>query len=257
MSGTRLLRALDDDAIAFLRHKRDMTRSSGSDTAVTALEDLLDEIADHGVFGAAIRTVLERIDADNNNAGEVLTGLEQKVPDLSEDLLSFFHDRLKVFLRDRGVPHDVIDACLAMPGSDDLWLVVTRAEALAEVLATEDGENLLQGFKRANNILTQAEEADGVEYSFGADLKFAEHQTEKDLFASLEAADAKIQPALAAEDFRTAMTAMAALRPQVDAFFEAVQVNSDNQVLRRNRLNMLSRIRTVCLQVADLRAIGG
>ncbi|MEM8579670.1 MAG: glycine--tRNA ligase subunit beta, partial [Pseudomonadota bacterium] len=173
------------------------------------------------------------------------------------DLLSFFHDRLKVYLRDRNIPHDVIDACLAMPGNDDLRLVVNRAEALAEVLATEDGENLLQGFKRANNILAQAEEADGVEYSFGADLKFAEHQTEKDLFAALESADAKIQPALADEDFRTAMSAMAALRPHVDAFFEAVQVNSDNQVLRRNRLNMLSRIRSVCAQVADLRLIGG
>ncbi|MEM9394772.1 MAG: glycine--tRNA ligase subunit beta [Pseudomonadota bacterium] len=177
--------------------------------------------------------------------------------DAASDLRAFFHDRLKVYLRDRGIPHDVIDACLAMPGNDDLRLVVNRAEALAEVLATEDGENLLQGFKRANNILAQAEEADGVEYSFGADLKFAEHQTEKDLFAALDSADAKIQPALADEDFRTAMSAMAALRPHVDAFFEAVQVNSDNQVLRRNRLNMLSRIRSVCAQVADLRLIGG
>ncbi|MDJ0858766.1 MAG: glycine--tRNA ligase subunit beta [Dinoroseobacter sp.] len=243
--------------LAILRHKLDMARPNGSDSELTALEDLLHEIADHGVFGAAVRTVLERIGKTDDDAGAVLTGLETKVPDLSDDLLSFFHDRLKVYLRDRRVPHDVIDACLAMPGNDDLWLVVSRAEALAEVLATEDGENLLQGFKRANNILAQAEEADGVEYSFGADLKFVEHEAEKALFEALEKADAVIQPALAAEDFRSAMTAMAALRPQVDAFFEAVQVNSENQVLRRNRLNMLSRIRAVCLQVADLHRIGG
>ncbi|MDJ0992411.1 MAG: glycine--tRNA ligase subunit beta [Dinoroseobacter sp.] len=243
--------------LAILRHKLDMARPNGSDSELTALEDLLHEIADHGVFGAAVRTVLERIGKTDDDAGAVLSGLEKKVPDLSDDLLSFFHDRLKVYLRDRRVPHDVIDACLAMPGNDDLWLVVSRAEALAEVLATEDGENLLQGFKRANNILAQAEEADGVEYSFGADLKFVEHEAEKALFEALEKADAVIQPALAAEDFRSAMTAMAALRPQVDAFFEAVQVNSENQVLRRNRLNMLSRIRAVCLQVADLHRIGG
>ena len=78
------------------------------------------------------------------------------------DLLGFFHDRLKVFLRDKGIPHDVIDACLAMPGADDLVLLVKRAEALEAFLRTSDGENLVQGFKRANNILSQAEEADGV-----------------------------------------------------------------------------------------------
>ncbi len=98
------------------------------------------------------------------------------------DLLAFFHDRLKVHLRDQGIRHDVIDACLAMPGNDDLTLLVKRAEALAAFLKTDDGTNLLQGFKRANNILTQAEEKDGVEYSFGADPKFAEDEAERTLF---------------------------------------------------------------------------
>ncbi|MEO1641150.1 MAG: glycine--tRNA ligase subunit beta [Pseudomonadota bacterium] len=176
---------------------------------------------------------------------------------LRGDLLSFFHDRLKVFLRDKGIRHDVIDACLQMPGSDDLTLLVKRAEALAATLATDDGENLIQGFKRANNILTQAEEADGVEYSYGADLKFAEEDAEKALFAALDAADAKIGPAMAAEDFSTAMTAMAALRGPIDQFFTDVQVNADSQVLRRNRLNLLSRIRKICLSVADLTKIEG
>ncbi|MCB2111111.1 MAG: glycine--tRNA ligase subunit beta [Rhodobacteraceae bacterium] len=174
-----------------------------------------------------------------------------------DDLLAFFHDRLKVHLRDQGIRHDVIDACLAMPGNDDLTLLVKRAEALAAFLKTDDGENLLQGFKRANNILTQAEGKDGVEYSFGADPKFAEGPEERALFAALDRAEAAIAPAMKSEDFAAAMSAMAALRASIDAFFEAVQVNSDNAVVRRNRLNLLSRIRQICLSVADLTRLEG
>jgi glycyl-tRNA synthetase beta chain len=172
-----------------------------------------------------------------------------------EDLLSFFHDRLKVFLKDEGISHDVIDASLAMPGNDDLLLLVNRAKALAAFLKTDDGGNLIQGFKRANNILSQAEDKDGVEYSYGADIKFAEDDTEKALFKALDAADANIAPAMAAEDFATAMSAMADLRAPIDAFFETVQINADSEVLRRNRLNLLHRIRTICLSVADLRKL--
>ncbi|MCA0961473.1 glycine--tRNA ligase subunit beta [Salipiger bermudensis] len=182
-----------------------------------------------------------------------MQGLEEK----RADLLAFFHDRLKVYLKGEGVRHDVIDAVLAMPGNDDLAQVVRRATALGEVLGTEDGANLVQGFKRANNILTQAEEKDGVEYSFGADAKFAEVDEEKALFAALDAADARIKPALANEDFAEAMSAMAALRAPIDAFFEAVQVNAESPVVRRNRLNLLSRIRMSCLQVADLNRLEG
>ncbi|MGB7319980.1 MAG: DALR anticodon-binding domain-containing protein, partial [Albidovulum sp.] len=176
---------------------------------------------------------------------------------IAADLLSFFHDRLKVHLRDEGIRHDVIDACLAMQGNDDLTLLVKRAEALGAFLKTDDGTNLLQGFKRANNIITQAEEKDGVEYSYGADVKFAEEQAERTLFAALDTAEAAITPAMTAEDFGAAMTAMASLRAPIDAFFEAVQVNSDNEIVRRNRLNLLSRIRQICLSVADLNKIEG
>ncbi|MGN0932483.1 glycine--tRNA ligase subunit beta [Falsigemmobacter intermedius] len=173
------------------------------------------------------------------------------------DLLGFIHDRLKVFLKDEGIRHDVIDACLAMPGNDDITLLVKRARALSAMLATEDGTNLIQGFKRANNILTQAEAKDGVEYSFGPDIKFAEGDEEKALFAALDQAEAAITPAMASEDFASAMAAMAALRAPIDAFFTAVQVNSDNQLVRRNRLNLLHRIRAICGQVADLARIDG
>ena len=220
-----------------------------------ALRDqLLREIAHHGVFGSAVRAVIDQIEGD---APEWIAEVEQHSNDLSDDLLAFIHDRLKVHLRDEGIRHDVIDACLAMPNRDDLALLVTRATALSETLATEDGGNLVQGFKRANNILTQAEEKDGVEYSFGADPKFAESDEEKALFAALDTAEAEIAPAMAKEDFAAAMAAMAALRGPIDAFFEAVQVNSDNQVVRRNRLNLLSRIRQTCLQVADLTRVEG
>jgi glycyl-tRNA synthetase beta chain len=175
----------------------------------------------------------------------------------SVDLLSFMHDRLKVYLKDQGIRHDIIDACIAMEGNDDLTLLVKRARALSDTLKTDDGENLLQAFKRANNILSQAEEADGVEYSFGADVKFAETDEERALFAALDAAEATITPAMATQDFTTAMSAMAGLRPALDAFFDAVQINSDNGTQRRNRLNLLSRIRTLCTSVADLTLIAG
>ncbi|MCL7406393.1 glycine--tRNA ligase subunit beta [Paradonghicola geojensis] len=173
------------------------------------------------------------------------------------DLLSFFHDRLKVFLRDEGIRHDVIDACLAMDGSDDIALLVKRARALQDMMGTEDGTNLLQGYKRASNILSQAEDKDGVEYSFGADVKFAEGDAEKALFAALDTAEAAIAPAMKAEDFAVAMSAMASLRGPIDGFFEAVQVNSENEIIRRNRLNLLSRIRTICTSVADLSRVEG
>ncbi|MBC7164991.1 MAG: glycine--tRNA ligase subunit beta [Roseovarius sp.] len=185
-----------------------------------------------------------------------IADLETK-PQNASDLLAFLHDRLKVHLRDEGLRHDVIDACLAMPGNDDLTLLVHRARALGDFLKTDDGENLLQGFKRANNILRQAEEKDGVEYSYGADVKFAETDEERALFAALDRAEPQITQALEAEDFAAAMAAMAALRAPIDAFFEAVQVNADNAVIRRNRLNLLSRIRTICLQVADLAQVAG
>ena len=195
------------------------------------------------------------------------------------DLLTFFHDRLKVFLKDQGIRHDVIDACLAMPGNDDLTLLVKRATALQATLQTEDGANLVQGFKQANNlwtqamekdgykdsdafktaisILDQAEAADGVEYSFGPDPKFAETDEERALFAALDQAEAIITPAMAKEDFATAMQAMAALRSPIKAFFATTQINTENQIVRRNRLNLLHRIRTICLSVADLTKLDG
>jgi glycyl-tRNA synthetase beta chain len=175
----------------------------------------------------------------------------------SEDLLSFLHDRLKVYLKDQGIRHDIIDACIAMPNNDDLTLLVKRARALSDTLKTDDGENLLQAFKRANNILSQAEAGSNIEYSHGGDIKYAEEDVERALFKALDAAEAVIAPAMQQQDFVTAMSAMASLRPTLDAFFDAVQINTDNDIVRRNRLNLLGRIRTLCASVADLTKIDG
>jgi glycyl-tRNA synthetase beta chain len=235
-----------------------VTATSGE---IAALKEILVEIGQHGVFGAAYRTVMDRLKDEDNapdlSEGSLLESLSTGLPGKSTDLLNFFHDRLKVYLRDEGIPHDVIDACLVMPGADDLTLLVKRARALAAFLKTDDGDPLLQGYKRASNILHAEEAKDGVEYRYGADVKFAQTDEERALFAALETAQAAITPALAIDDFETALTLMAQLRAPVDAFFDAVQVNTDAQIIRRNRLNLLNQIRDICTRVADLSRIDG
>ena len=243
----------------FLRHKIHLN-GDADEHDLAALHDILEEIGDHGVFGAAFHTVMDKLhgnDQPQPSEGSLLRSIGDLVPDLSTDLLAFIHDRLKVYLRDEGIRHDIIDACIGMPGNDDLNLLVKRARALSRPLETEDGANLVQGFKRANNILIQAEEKDGVEYSYGADVKYAETDSEKALFAALQAGEPQIEAALKAEDFVAAVTEMAALRAPVDAFFEDVKINADSEVLRRNRLNLLNQIRGICGQVADLTRIEG
>ena len=244
-----------------LRHKISLNRKKASEGEIDTLEEVLDQIGEFGVFGSAFRAVVDKLkkrdDAPDTSDGSLLRTVGELVPDLNADLLAFFHERLKVYLRDQGLKHDVIDACLMLDGGDDLWLISARAKALGAILKTEDGENLVQGFKRANNILTQAEEKDGVEYSFGPDVKYAEVPEEKELFAALETAEAAISKANDAEDFTAAMEAMAKLRAPIDAFFEAVQVNTDKDVVRRNRLNLLGKIRDICMQAADLTKLEG
>ena len=135
--------------------------------------------------------------------------------------------------------------------------LTARARALNDFLATENGENLIQGYKRAKNILDQAEAADGVEYSYGADPKHAETGEETVLFDALATARPDIDDALSAENYPAAMVALADLRGPIDGFFEAVQVNSDVSLLRRNRLNLLSEIVRTCEKIADLSHIAG
>lgn len=199
--------------------------------------------------------LLEKQEIDEGHRNTLDAGREYL--GLSDDLLSFFHDRLKVHLKAENIRHDVIDAALSMEPADDLTLVVARARALQSFLNTPDGENLIQGYKRSANILAQAEQKDGVEYRFGADAKYAETPEETALFDALEAARKAIAPAVAEEQFEAAMGEMAKLRAPIDAFFEAVQVNADSDIIRRNRLNLLHDITETCGSVADLTKIEG
>ncbi|GAB5445620.1 glycine--tRNA ligase subunit beta [Gymnodinialimonas sp.] len=210
-----------------------------------------------GVDTTADGEGLSIIRGENDPWTELLGFMPKPVLGADHDLLAFFHDRLKVHLRSESIRHDVIDAALSMPPTDDLTLVVARARALQAFLDTPDGENLIQGYKRSANILAQAEAKDGVEYRYGADVKYAETDEERALFTALEAARKAIGPALQDERFEEAMTQMAKLRAPIDAFFEVVQVNAENDIIRRNRLNLLHDISETCGSVADLTKIEG
>jgi glycyl-tRNA synthetase beta chain len=175
----------------------------------------------------------------------------------SEDLLSFFADRLKVALKEKGIRHDLIDAVFSLGGEDDLVRLVARVEALQSFLRTDDGANLLAGYKRAANILRDEEKKDKRSYAGDVRENLLTEPAEKDLFAALTMARAAIAPLLEKEDFAAAMQQMAALRVPVDAFFEGVKVNADDPKIRENRLNLLSSLRTTLHGVADFSKIEG
>ncbi|CAN1491182.1 GlyS Glycyl-tRNA synthetase, beta subunit [Rhabdaerophilaceae bacterium] len=175
------------------------------------------------------------------------------------DLLSFFHDRLKVMLRDSGARHDLVDAVLANgEANDDLLLVVRRVEALGIFLDSEDGKSLLAGAKRATNILRAEEKKDSEGAFEGAsDPDLLNEPSERALHEALSVAGEAASVALVRQDFAAAMRAMAALRGPVDSFFEAVMVNAENAEIRKNRLALLATLRRVTRQVADFSKISG
>jgi glycyl-tRNA synthetase beta chain len=169
------------------------------------------------------------------------------------DLLSFFHDRLKVYLKDQGARHDLIDAVIT-PQADDLLAIVHRVEALGTFLDTEDGKNLLSGTRRAANILA-AEEKKGTEVAGAVDPSLFREETEKDLFEAVSKAELEAREAIGREDFAAAMRALSKLRVPVDAFFEKVLVNDEDVAVRANRLALLARIRAATGEVADFSRI--
>ncbi|KAB1070860.1 glycine--tRNA ligase subunit beta [Methylobacterium planeticum] len=176
------------------------------------------------------------------------------------DLLAFFADRLKVYLRDQGARHDLIDAVFALPGQDDLLMVVRRVEALGKFLETDDGRNLLAGSKRAANILRIEEKKDGRAYESEPDaglIASAGQPEERALFEALSVARRDASAAVAAEDFAGAMRALSTLRAPVDAFFETVTVNAEDAGLRANRLALLNALRAATREVADFSKIEG
>lgn len=176
------------------------------------------------------------------------------------DLLAFLVDRLKVYLRDHGARHDLIDAVFALPGQDDLTSAVHRVEALGRFLDSEDGANLLAGFKRAANILRIEEKKDGKAFDAAPDLALIQERgqiEEKALAVALARSREEAQAAIAKEDFEAAMRALSQLRAPVDAFFEKVTVNAEDPALRDNRLRLLHALREATRAVADFSLIQG
>jgi len=209
-----------------------------------------------------LKTLVERL---TKEWGEKLAAKAELKPGVSrtaitsieDDLLSFFADRLKVQLREQGARHDLVDAVFALEGQDDLVLIVRRVEALAKFLDTEDGKNLLAGYKRATNIIRIEEKKDAREYVGKPDPQLYRQVEEQELAAAIERAQAEAGAAVAREDFAAAMSAMAGLRLHVDAFFDKVTVNVEDKALRENRLKLLNEIRTATRAVADFSRIEG
>jgi glycyl-tRNA synthetase beta chain len=174
------------------------------------------------------------------------------------DLLAFFADRLKIYLREKGARHDLIDAVFALPGQDDLLMIVWRVEALGRLLDTEDGKNLLIGYRRAANILRAEEKRDSAGAFAGKhDPALLALPAEKDLADVLAAAGAAARERAAREDFEGAMRALSPLRAPVDAFFLDVTVNADDPALRLNRLRLLNELREAMHAVADFSKVAG
>lgn len=197
-------------------------------------------------LGDAVRSALGLIDVDVADE-DALVG----------DLLSFFGDRLKVHLKDEGARHDLIDAVFALDGQDDLLMVVKRVEALGSFVSSDDGANLLAGYKRAVNILKAEEKKDGVPVTGRPHSDHFQEQAEIDLAAAIDAARAEAAGAVAGENFEGAMEALSKLRAPVDRFFEDILVNAEEPALRMNRLQLLAEIRDATHVVADFSRVAG
>lgn len=177
--------------------------------------------------------------------------------DVAPSVLAFFADRLKVALREQGTRHDLVDAVLGLGAQDDLVLLVRRVEALQSFLGTDDGRNLLAGYKRAANILRIEEKKDKASFDGSVDPDLLALPEEQQLFAAIATASDLIEAEIARERFDEAMGVLAKLRGPVDAFFEAVKVNDDEARVRVNRLNLLARIKAAAHLVADFSKIEG
>jgi glycyl-tRNA synthetase beta chain len=208
-------------------------------------------------FESAARRILEE------GKGAWVKEFEQMLPIYRNvfggqlNLMLFFADRLKVQLREQGARHDLVDAVFALGGQDNLLLIVRRVEALGKFLDTEDGKNLLAGYKRATNIIRIEEKKDNCEYTGAPDPSLYRQPEEKALARAIDVAKIETEQAGVTEDFEAAMRSMAKLRPHVDAFFDKVTVNVDDKALRENRLKLLNEIRAATRAVADFSKIEG
>ncbi|MBB5046717.1 glycyl-tRNA synthetase beta chain [Rhodopseudomonas rhenobacensis] len=259
----------------------------------------LDEFYTHWMFDNLDNIKVKYVDAALDRI-ERSDWLSAAIDKLSDSLLSFFADRLKVQLREQGARHDLVDAVFALGAlpsplrgggggggpqgtdsltptpalrgdpprkgegedsargeglQDDLLLVVRRVEALAAFLATDDGKNLLAGVKRAANILRIEEKKDARAFDGAPDASLYVADEEKSLATAIDQVKGEASSAVAREDFAAAMSAMAKLRPAVDAFFDKVKVNDDDAKVRENRLKLLNEIREATRAVADFSKI--
>jgi glycyl-tRNA synthetase beta chain len=192
------------------------------------------------------------------SAGELLGSRATIMRRFQKDLLAFFADRLKVYLREKGAQHDLIDAVFALPGQDDLLMIVRRVDALGKLLETEDGKNLLMGYRRAANILRAEEKKDGAEAFAGKHVQTTVAPPAERYLADIVAsAGAAVRQHVAAEDFEGAMRALATLRAPVDGFFLDVTVNDPDPQTRVNRLRLLNELREAMHAVADFSKVAG
>ncbi len=176
---------------------------------------------------------------------------------ITDPLYSFFSDRLKVMLKDQGIRHDIISAVLAN-GDDDFVRVVARAKALQEFLGTENGANLLGGYKRASRLVTDEEKKDKTTYTTDKlNTSILEVQEEKMLSMQMGITHSALEQNLSEEDYEEAMQELSTLRLAVDSFFDKVMVNCDKPELRKERLHLLARLRDLMNQIADFSQIEG
>ena len=194
---------------------------------------------------------------DRVRLSPAFSGDDAETETIARDLLGFIIERLKVHLRESGVRHDLIDAVFGLGDQDDLLTIVRRVKALENFINSEDGQNLLAGFRRAANILRIEEKKDKRTYEGEPNPQLLIAGPEKKLASAIRQARANVKKALANEDFEAAMAALARLREPVDTFFDKVTVNAEDPTLRENRLLLLSRIRDVARLIADFSRIEG
>jgi len=240
------------------RHFGTVRRDENLAEAIAALHSMHEQIIDLSATDIELAVKLEVLVSERSKrvAGPVLVQAHSYLQQ-TQDLLSFLAERLKVQLREDGARHDLVDAVFALEGQDDLLLIVRRVEALGKFLDSDDGKNLLAGVKRASNILRIEEKKDNKSYAGAPDAKRLAAGEEKALAEAVNVAKKDASDAVAKEDFAAAMSAMAKLRPKVDAFFDKVTVNVDDKALRENRLKLLNEIREATRAVADFSKIEG
>jgi len=209
---------------------------------------------DDAISGQEYKRIRERIARRSYGARQAEASIE-KVYDYAFGLMLFFVERLKVQLREQGARHDLVDAVLSSELQDDILMIVLRVEALGKFLDTDDGKNLLAGTKRASNILSIEEKKDKRSFDGAPDATLYSLEQEKTLATAIDQVKAEASAAVAKEDFASAMSAMAKLRPAVDAFFDKVKVNDDDPKVRENRLKLLNEIRAATRAVADFSKI--